>query len=268
LSDSAFAHEPRDLAQHAHDTPSGARLLVGSEQQRPTLLLDRRAFSIHIAQTPAQRSKSSELVTKMYRARGYSVNRNDPTGLHREQVTFVACNATGVFGTLSVCVDSPFGLPLDAIYGNELAAFRMTNRRLAELTGFAVDPRHGSREVLGALFHVAYVFGALRGIQDVFIAVHPRHVRFYTRMLRFAVAGAWRFYGRVSAPARLLHIQVSEVAEHATTHPIGRSGKMLYSYFCSVHESQAITARFMTHLKVSPTVQAGLLRRPPRNAIG
>jgi hypothetical protein len=199
----------------------------------------------------------------MYHARGYSVNTPDSDPLHREQATFVARNAGGVFGTLTVCIDSPFGLPLDAIYGTELAAFRMTNRRLAELTGFAVDRRLGSREVLGALFHVSYVFGALRGIQDVFIAVHPRHVGFYTRMLRFAVAGAWRFYGRVSAPARLLHIQVTEVAEHVTRNHIGRSHKTLYSYFCSKDESRAITARLLPHTNVHPVVQSGCLPDQP-----
>jgi len=256
LSDSPFAHEPGALAPHAQATPSTAGLLFGPERQRSTLLLKRREFSIHIAQTAVHRSKSSELVTKMYRARGYSVSETDPSLPPRDQVTFVACNAAGVFGTLTVCVDSPFGLPLDSVYGAELAAFRLTNKRLAELTGLAVDPRHRSREVLGALFHVSYVFGALRHIEDVFIAVHPRHVGFYTRTLRFAIAGDWRFYGRVSAPARLLHIQVSAVAEHAKRCSASRSAqRTLYSYFHSNDEALGIRARLKPYTGVVPAVE-------------
>jgi hypothetical protein len=222
-------------------------VLLGSEQHSSTLLLARREFSIHISRTATQRRESLALVAKKYRARGYDADAAVQARLHREQVTFVARNATGVFGTLTLCVDSPFGLPADAEYSAELSAFRLINKKLAELTALAVDPQRRSKEVLGALFHVSYVFGALHKIDDVFIEVHPRHVPFYTRMLGFNIAGDCRLRTRVNAPARLLHIPLNEVAKHVARLANRRTEKpTLYSYFCSTEESRIIARSLMS----------------------
>jgi hypothetical protein len=68
------------------------------------------------------------------------------------------------------------------LYREEIDAYRRTGAKVCELTRLAIDPVHGSKEVLGARFHLAYIFGRqLGGITDVSIEANPRHVAFYRR---------------------------------------------------------------------------------------
>ena len=234
-----------DSADEVHVRGVAVPLAAGSTPSSDTLLIKRRHFAIYLARTRNARTESVQLVEHMYRARGYMSSEAyaAPNGEH---FTFIARNNERLFGTLTLRLDSATGLPADAEYRPELSAFRMLNRRLAELTRLAIDPRWASRQVIGSLFHVSYIFCAVRNVSDVFIEVHPRHGRFYTRMLRFHVAGDHRTCARVAAPARLLRIAVSEVAEHLRpSGPCTALHRTLYGYFGSHQESLAIA----THAK-------------------
>lgn len=241
---SATTLEPSELSAHAHARCSIAPPFVGSEPRSDTLLLQRRSFSIYVARTPEYRAQSSELMTRMYRARGYRVTGGEQTLVHAEEVTFVARNADTVFGTLTVCVDSPTGMHADAEYRSELSAFRIVGRKLAEVTRLAIDPCRGTKELLGALFCMSYLFSAARNVEDMFIEVHPRHVGFYTRMLRFRIAGDAKVCTRVAAPAVLLHIDLRAAANQIDRYARYDAAKpTLYPYFCSKEESLTIASR-------------------------
>jgi len=203
--------------------------------------------------------ESAELVAHMYHSRGYDPGASDGVATHPGRVTLVACNDEGVFGTLTVCVESPFGLPADAVYGAELAPFRLAGRKLMELTALAVRPEHGSRTLLGALFHFAHIYGTvLQRATDVFIEVNPRHVDFYERMLNFRQAGPQKNCPRVQAPAILLHLETAhvsrEVAERITT------GKSLYPCFFSADEERSLARRMRRITKDEPM---RILNPPP-----
>jgi hypothetical protein len=211
------------------------------------LLLEREDFQVRLANSRGRQAESSELVQRMYAWRGYKHTEGEAIQRSHE-ATLQTCRGNEVFGTLTVRYDSEGGLAADALYRTELDAYRNAGARVAELTRLAVDPELGSKEVLGALFHAAYVFcGPVGAIDDVFIEVNPRHVAFYQRMLSFRQAGQPKICPRVDATAVLLHVQVAHVGQQAALH--GGNGlqgqRSLYPYFCSREEEGQITRRMM-----------------------
>ena len=209
------------------------------------LLLARDDFQLRLANNRGRRSESKALIERMYAWRGYRSPGSDNLAQIANQATLQTCSGHNVFGTLTVRYDSAAGLAADDLYRTEVDAYR-TQGRVAELTRLAVDPTLGSKQVLGALFHAAYVFcGPLAGVTDVFIEVNPRHVAFYQRMLDFRQAGEPKMCPRVDAPAVLLHVNVAHIGERAAlyggTHEQGQ--RSLFPYFCSTEEARELTQK-------------------------
>ena len=98
-------------------------------------------------------------------------------------MTLQACRGDSTFGTMTIGFDSPADWLPTRCTRQSLTIDRSRNRCVCELTRLAIDGELRSKDVLGALFHLAYIFGALmRGVTDVFIEVNPRHVVFYKRI--------------------------------------------------------------------------------------
>lgn len=222
-----------------HDRP------VGSHAEE--LLIERSDFHIRLANNHGRRNRSSVLIQRMYSWRGYNSNTRDDPAKHANQVTLQACRGGTVFGTLTVNFDSEARLAAEDLYPSEIEAYRAAGARVAEVTRLAVDPEHGSKEVLGALFHLAHMLCLLRGITDVFIEVNPRHVSFYRRMLNFRLAGECRVCERVNAPAVLLHVEIAymteQIARFGGHH--GRGKRSLYPYFFSRQEQEGLPPRIL-----------------------
>jgi hypothetical protein len=239
---------------HEHSFDLGQ---LNSEQ----ILLERSDFHVRLANTHGRRSSSSVLINRMYAWRGYKSNTNDDVA-HADQVTLQACRGDEVFGTLSVCVDSELGLAADASYRNEIDAYRMIGATVCEFTRLAVDPEHGSKKMLGALFHLACIHvGVLRGATDIFIEVNPRHVQFYQRMLHFRQAGDFKMCRRVGAVAVLLHVELAYVREQIARYGGHRKpGNSLYPYFFSQEEERGLPQRLLRQNWSSRDVTATVAR--------
>jgi hypothetical protein len=210
------------------------------------ILLDRSNYRIRCADTRGQRSKSGLLIERMYSWRGYKHEASAELARDLDQVTLQAFSGEQVFGTLTLAFDSETGLAADALYRDEIDAYRNAGAEVCELTRLAIDPQHGSKDLLGALFHLAYIYGsALRQVTDVFIEVNPRHVSFYKRMLKFRQAGELKMSPRVQAPAVLLHLEVEYVARQIERYGGHReeSQRSLYPYFFSPHEAEGLSRR-------------------------
>ena len=219
------------------------------------IVLERSDFEVRLADSDGRRNSSSVLINRMYSWRGYR-NSGEDAAASADQITLQACRRDKVFGTLTLAFDSPAGLAADALYRSEIDTYRSRGAKVCELTRLAVDPEHSSKEVLGALFHLAYIQGALlRDTTDVFIEVNPRHVSFYRRMLHFRKAGECRLCERVGAPAVLLHLEVAHVAEQIALHGGGREPRSssLYPYFFSLEEAAALPRRLAPR-RVGPRV--------------
>ena len=229
------------------------------------LLLMRRDFQLRLEDSCGLQKESGALVQRMYAWRGYK--QSEQTAIQRaNEATLQTCNGGRVFGTLTVRYDSEAGLAADDLYRIELDSYRRAGTRIAELTRLAVDPELGSKQVLGTLFHAAYVFcGPLYGVTDVFIEVNPRHVAFYRRMLNFRQVGEAKMCPRVDAMAVLLHVEVAYVGQQAARYggadPQGE--RSLYPYFCGAEEAAQLTRRVLADRRADP--QRGDRRARPRS---
>lgn len=111
------------------------------------------------------------------------------TSYHLLETTevFVAKWRGEVIATMTVVADGPQGLPLDAMYGDEVARFRDAGLRLAEVGCFA--DRRGMEppflKVIGELAKLVVQVANARGADGLVAATHPRHARFYIRALGF-----------------------------------------------------------------------------------
>jgi hypothetical protein len=176
-----------------------------------SVFVEHAEFEIGLADTPILRNQCNELVNAMYAWRGYEAQNDARSSAY--ELTLQASRAGRVIGTLTVCRDSFSGIPADALYKDHIDAYRTRGASVCELTRFAIEPSHRSKDLLGALFYHAYVHGGIcGGLTDAFIEVNPRHVAFYKRLLRFEQIGEEKTCERVNAPAVLLHREVASVA--------------------------------------------------------
>jgi len=107
---------------------------------------------------------------------------------------------------MTLVPDSPLGLPLDELYGSELASLRNEGRYVAEVSGLAIadDFRASGLAILTSLTRLLVLYAMeIAECHDICIAVNPRHVRFYRRLFPHSVEiGERRAYDKVNgAPA-------------------------------------------------------------------
>ena len=83
------------------------------------------------------------------------------------------------------------GLPLDRVFGIELAKLRASGARLVEFGLFADRRKHVERTLDAVFQHMAYVlrFAEMHGATDVVVGLHPDHAHFFTRGYGFELQG-------------------------------------------------------------------------------
>jgi hypothetical protein len=213
------------------------------------VLLDRQDFQVRLASGQGRvRSNVSMLIERLYAWKGLSVKA--PQWSRPNELTLTVSRGPVLFGTLTIGLDSPTGLLADELYRDTIDEYRAAGARVWEITRLAIDPCHNSKEILAAIFNLAYIFGRfIHGMTDVFIEVNPRHVPFYKRMLRFDAIGEERFCQRVEAPARLLHLSM-DLMDQLVAEFGGREAsadRSLYPQFFAPDEQRGIVARLRRH---------------------
>ena len=203
-------------------------------------------FKIRLANTEGHRSKASYLIKRRYAWRGYRAAGLSENPANR--ITLAAFEGDQTIATITVGIDSPDGLAVEELYPREVRALRTAGLHLCEFTKLAVDKMVGSKAVLAALFHIAYIYGhRMRGCTDVVIEVNPRHVRFYRSMLGFGLLGEERVDPRVNAPAVLLRLKLAhaeaEIARLGGHAELADQVRLLYPFFFAAQEEQGIEGR-------------------------
>ncbi|MCF8104165.1 MAG: hypothetical protein K9K64_01670 [Desulfohalobiaceae bacterium] len=131
-----------------------------------------------------------------------------------ETTHIVAKSYLTVISTLTEIFDSKtFGLPMDGIYRKELDRFRNQGRKIVELSTLATPREHRWKNIFHYLVQVMYWYSVYTEVDDVCIAVNPRHVRYYKNLFPFEIFGPERKYARVEAPAVGLRGKVREAME-------------------------------------------------------
>ena len=221
-------------------------------QERPDVpetlehVVDRKEFKIRLADTHGQRSSASMLIKKMYSWRGYQTAFNMDDQPNR--MTLVASSDDRTIGTITIGFDSAIGLLADDLYKVELDLLRSQGRRLCEFTKLAVDGEIKSKQVLAALFHIAFIYAFdIQKFTDLLIEVNPRHVKYYERMLGFMGWAETRINTRVNAPAVLLRLELgyvrSQIAKFGGKPELSTGEKSLYPFAFSQGEEAGISNR-------------------------
>jgi len=206
-------------------------------------------FKIRLANTEGRRSKASFLIKRQFAWRGYHVGAGALSEVPANRITLAAfSNDEQPVATITVGVDSPAGLGVEAVYPLEIQALRASGKRLGEFTKLAVDSIVRSRSVLAAIFHIAYIYAyRIRDCTDLVIEVNPRHVRFYEAMLGFSRYGEQRLDPRVGAPAVLLRLDLAwgevQIARYGGHAELADEVRALYPLFFSLAEEKGIEGR-------------------------
>jgi hypothetical protein len=114
---------------------------------------------------------------------------------------FVAREGDRVVGTVALVPDSPIGLPMDQVYGEELSGFRARGMRLGEATTLTVDSgyRASGAAILARLFRLLSLYAAEIGrLDQLVMVVSPHHRRFYETCFPIRQFGSLRPYARIN----------------------------------------------------------------------
>lgn len=129
-----------------------------------------------------------------------------------ETAVFIAKSYLTVISSLTEIFDTKqFGLPMDIIYREELDRLRDQGRKIVELSALVTPSKLRWRNLFMYLSHVMYQYSLYRGVNDLCIAVNPKHVRFYKEIFLFEEFGPERLYPRVNAPAVALRINMDSI---------------------------------------------------------
>jgi hypothetical protein len=213
---------------------------------------ERQKFKIRLASNQERRQSAVFLVEKMYSWRGYNTSAIAATPA--EGVTRISLMVYGQdncpIGTLTVGFDGPNGMLADELYGEELDQMRQQGKRLLEFTKLAID-RHAanSNRIVAALTNIAYLYGKMSKCDTAVIEVHPRHVAFYQSKLGFRQVGSERVCPRVNAPAILLaldwSVMADEIKKYGGRKDDGSAGKSLYRYFFGEQDEAGLIKRLV-----------------------
>ena len=212
-----------------------------------------RVFRIRSADSYMVRSAANALLQERYAWRGYHAV-SLPSDQTSNRITLTASENDETIGTITVALDSPEGLSAEDAFPAEIAALRADDQRVCEFTKLAIDPDTGSKRVLAALFHVAYIVAhRMRGYDELVMEVNPRHVRYYQRMLGALVIGEERLNRFVNAPAVLLSLPFDYIREQIAVFggqpETSADERSLYPFAFSHDEELGIIGRLMTAQK-------------------
>jgi hypothetical protein len=157
-----------------------------------------------IAATRKERAAAFGLVYQSYLRAGlgepnaYEMRVTPYHLLPTTEVFLATCRAAPIF-TMSLVVDGELGLPMECVYADEVARRREQGLVLAEVSCLA-DRRSeflGFFPVFLGLSRLMAQHAWCRGVHELLVAVHPKHARFYCRLMAFEPIGQTRAYPTV-----------------------------------------------------------------------
>jgi hypothetical protein len=183
-----------------------------------------RDIHVKIASQRPEFEQAYALLADNYRARGYEAPGEKPfrfTCYHAlpGTATMVALHQESVVATLTLVPDNPLlGLPMESIYGPEIAQLRQAGHKIAEVISLA-DTGLSIREfvqVFKALITLEMQYHAHHGGDCWTITVNPRHSSFYQKVLGYAPLGPRRSYQSVqNHPAEAYVLTTRDMAQSA-----------------------------------------------------
>lgn len=175
-----------------------------------------------IVERKKELESACRLVHDQYVDKGYMARREHGLrlSLHNalpETTTFIGKRDDLVVYTMTLFQDSDMGLPMDGIYKKELDKLRYRGRKIAEVGSLATHPdiRSEDQTILmhGKKITLKYSMEHLE-IDDLVIAINPKHQWFYEHIMLCEKIGELKTYGYVNnAPAVAFRLNLKSVKE-------------------------------------------------------
>jgi hypothetical protein len=207
-------------------------------------------LTVRLAENAWEHLQAFHLLYRQYVSFGYMAEnatqvRIAPHNLSLRSHVFIALKAGRVVGTLSCLEDGDNGLPADRLYPNELKQLRAQRSKLVEVGAFAADDETNGAVVMAMIQAITAFCRNTLGASDWVITVHPRHVRFYQKVMLFETLGESKACESVNAaPAVLLRLDLETMpAKLAERYSRYAGARNLHRYFFDPHETERIAAR-------------------------
>ena len=172
-----------------------------------------------IAATRDERAAAFRLVYQSYLRAGLGeANAHEmrvtPYHMLPSTEVFIAVLRGEVISTVSLIADSELGLPMETVYGREVAAHRDRGLSFGEVSCLA-DRRGSFRRffpVFLKLSRLMVQYARRQGLDELLVAVHPKHARFYQRFMAFELTGEETVYPTVrNHPAVALNLDFARI---------------------------------------------------------
>ena len=171
---------------------------------------------IKIAEVQSEWEAAFQLLYDEYLAAGYvteAISSKMLLGIHHflpKTVVFIAKISETLTSSLTQFFDDRiFGLPMDTIYKEELDRLRSEGRVVSEIGGVATRRNYRWQNLFMYLCQVMYWYSRHKDVDDLCIAVNPKHVHFYKSIFLFEEFGPQKFYPKVHAPAVLMRLDLT-----------------------------------------------------------
>jgi hypothetical protein len=174
-------------------------------------------ITIKVASSREERQGAFRLAYNSYRRAGLCETSDEGLRITPYQLLpttdiIIAILRGEVISTLSLVRDGDLGLPLESLYPDEVRQRRAAGLKLAEVSCLADRRKDAARffSLFSELAQVMIQMADRDGVDQLLIAVHPRHARMYCRAMAFKQVGDTRDYDAVNGnPAVLLCLDLA-----------------------------------------------------------
>jgi len=176
-----------------------------------------------IADTLAERKAAFELVYEAYLISGLGEPnswgvRVTPYHLLPTTEIFIALQRGEVVLTYTLVVDGRLGVPMESVYGSEVEELRLAGVHFGEASCLADRRDQLNGSLLPVFLDVSRLVAQYcrrRSIHRVLAAMHPRHAKFYRRILGFEQFGEQKAYPSVGyRPAVAMNLNFARLPYH------------------------------------------------------
>ncbi len=172
---------------------------------------------VKIAAQAHEWEEAFRLVAHAYRSQGYvspesGELRFTPHHALPGTVVFVAESRKQIIATCSLIPDNRLlGLPIETVFGPEIAPLRQSGVSLAEVGSLASVQLRSAvfLPIFATMLRLLAQYAVAQGTSVIVISVNPQHGPFYRKMLGFAPLGPVRSYAAVQGhPAEAYRLDI------------------------------------------------------------
>ena len=148
-------------------------------------------WDVKATECQAERVAALRLVHQVYAQAGLTAERPQAMRVMRHHLSdqtqiLIAKRGQEVMLTGTLVGDAEYGMPLESLFADEVAAMRSAGLKLGEISCLASDlGLHDKKERferLVTLISLIFQTARRRGMDRLLLAVHPRHAKIYQRL--------------------------------------------------------------------------------------